>query len=87
MTAPIRVSGRTPSLSITCRLAYPVGLDLEAAAKALGLSRHRLFLLAFETGFPIVTAQLRAEQSATAITQPPAAGGQLPLFSPKGGQS
>ncbi len=43
-------------------------------ADALGISRHRLTVLALLAGLDIAAAQVRAEQTAKAAQQSPAAG-------------
>ena len=57
MLARKRTPARQPYLAITAQIPYPIALELQAKAQELGITRHRLFLLAFEVGFPLVLEQ------------------------------
>lgn len=64
-----RAPRRFPTLAVTCQLPYRVGLELQAKADELGITRHRLFLSAFEAGFSIVLEQDSAHKAGDTAAQ------------------
>ncbi|HEX2998836.1 MAG TPA: hypothetical protein VHR86_01160, partial [Armatimonadota bacterium] len=70
MAVKKRAPARLPTLAITCQIPYQTGLELQVQADALGLTRHRLFFLAFQAGLPLILEQGSAHKAGDTAAQP-----------------
>jgi hypothetical protein len=56
MPVPKKSLGITARVTLSIQVPIERGLEIDAIAKTMGISRHKLLRLAFDTGLPLVVA-------------------------------